>query len=137
MSELESVIAAQARESNGGLVVIPDAFTIGHRAEITLLAARYRVPAVYWSRFFAEVGGLLSYGVNPLSEFRRAASYADRRSAHADDCGLMFFGPRLPSGYPPLFASRVAPLLAGHSMLSFAGSSCCRETPREMFCLRS
>src|SRR6266481_253506 len=49
-----------------------------HRAEITLLAARYRVPAVYWSRFFAEVGGLLSYGVNPLSEFRRAASYADR-----------------------------------------------------------
>ena len=78
MSELESVIAAQARELNGGLVVIPDAFTIGHRAEITLLAARYRVPAVYWSRFFAEVGGLLSYGVNPLSEFRRAASYADR-----------------------------------------------------------
>jgi ABC-type uncharacterized transport system substrate-binding protein len=78
MSELESVIAAQARESNGGLVVIPDAFTIGHRAEITLLAARYRVPAVYWSRFFADVGGLLSYGVNPLSEFRRAASYADR-----------------------------------------------------------
>jgi hypothetical protein len=49
-----------------------------HRAEITLLAARYCVPAVYWSRFFAEVGGLLSYGVNPLSEFRRAASYADR-----------------------------------------------------------
>ena len=78
MSELESVIAVQARESNGGLVVIPDAFTIGHRAEITLLAARYRVPAVYWSRFFAEVGGLLSYGVNPLSEFRRAAVYADR-----------------------------------------------------------
>jgi putative ABC transport system substrate-binding protein len=78
MSELESVIAAQARESNGGLVVIPDAFTIGHRAEITLLTARYRVPAVYWSRFFAEVGGLLSYGVNPLSEFRRAAVYADR-----------------------------------------------------------
>src|SRR6266478_6594390 len=78
MSELESVIAAQARESNGGLVVIPDAFTIGHRAEITLLAARYRVPAVYWSGFFAELGGLISYGVNPLSEFRRAASYADR-----------------------------------------------------------
>jgi putative ABC transport system substrate-binding protein len=78
MSEVESVIAAQASESNGGLVVIPDAFTIGHRAEITLLTARYRVPAVYWSRFFAEVGGLLSYGVNPLSEFRRAAVYADR-----------------------------------------------------------
>ncbi len=59
-------------------VLMAFAITIGHRAEITLLAARYRVPAVYWSRFFAEVGGLLSYGVNPLSEFRLAASYADR-----------------------------------------------------------
>jgi ABC-type uncharacterized transport system substrate-binding protein len=78
MSELESVIAAQARESNGGLVVIPDAFTIGHRAEITLLAARYRVPAVYWSGFFAELGGLISYGPNVVDEYRRAASYADR-----------------------------------------------------------
>jgi putative ABC transport system substrate-binding protein len=78
MSELESVIAAQARESNGGLVVIPDAFTIGHRAEITLLAALYRVPAVYWSGFFAELGGLISYGPNVVDEYRRAASYADR-----------------------------------------------------------
>jgi len=63
-AELESVVATQAREPKSGLIVIPDAFTIGHRAEITLLAARYRVPAVYWARFFAEVGGLLSYGVN-------------------------------------------------------------------------
>lgn len=75
MSELESVIAAQARESNGGLVVIPDA---GHRAEITLLAARYRVPTVYWSGFFAEVGGLISYGSDSIDPYRRAASYADR-----------------------------------------------------------
>ena len=43
-----------------------------------MLAARYRVPAVYSFRLFAEVGGLLSYGANPLGEFRRAASYADR-----------------------------------------------------------
>jgi putative tryptophan/tyrosine transport system substrate-binding protein len=78
MSELESVIATQARESNGGVIVIPDAFTIVHRAEITLLAARYRVPAVYWSRFFAELGGLISYGSDSIDEYRRAASYADR-----------------------------------------------------------
>jgi putative tryptophan/tyrosine transport system substrate-binding protein len=78
MSELESVIAAQARESNGGVIVIPDAFTIVHRAEITLLAARYRVPAVYWSRFFAELGGLISYGSDSIDEYRRTASYADR-----------------------------------------------------------
>jgi putative tryptophan/tyrosine transport system substrate-binding protein len=78
-SELESVIAAQAHESNsGGFLVIPDAFTIGHRADITLLAARYRVPAVYWSRSFAELGGLISYGPDAIEPYRRAASYADR-----------------------------------------------------------
>ena len=60
MSELESVVAAQAREPNGGLIVMPDTFTIGHRADITTLATRYLVPAVYWSRDFAELGGLIS-----------------------------------------------------------------------------
>ena len=77
-SELESVIAAQAREPNGGLIVMPDTFTIAHRAEITSLAARYRLPAVYPFRFFAEVGGLLSYGDDLTDNFRRAATYADR-----------------------------------------------------------
>jgi putative tryptophan/tyrosine transport system substrate-binding protein len=77
-SELESVVATQAREPNSGLIIMPDAFLIGHRAEITSLAARYRAPAVYWSRFFAELGGLISYGPNVVDEYRRAASYADR-----------------------------------------------------------
>ena len=61
-SELESVIAAQAREPNGGLIVMPDAFMNAHRKEITSLAARYRLPAVYPYRYFTEVGGLMSYG---------------------------------------------------------------------------
>jgi ABC-type uncharacterized transport system substrate-binding protein len=78
LSELESVVAAQAREPNGGLIVMPDTFTIGHRADITTLATRYLVPAVYWSRDFAELGGLISYGPDVFDEFRRAASYADR-----------------------------------------------------------
>jgi putative tryptophan/tyrosine transport system substrate-binding protein len=78
VSELESVVTTQAREPNSGLIIMPDAFIIGHRAEITSLAARYRVPAVYWSRFFAEFGGLISYGPNGVDEYRRAASYADR-----------------------------------------------------------
>jgi ABC-type uncharacterized transport system substrate-binding protein len=77
-SELESVVAAQAREPNGGLIVMPDTFMIGHGAEITLLAARYRLPAVYPYRFFTELGGLLSYGIDRLDNFRRAATYADR-----------------------------------------------------------
>ena len=77
-SELESVVAAQAREPNGGLIVMPDGFLNVHRAEITSLAARYRLPAVYPFRFFAELGGLLSYGNDLLDNFRRAATYADR-----------------------------------------------------------
>ena len=77
-SELEFVISAQAREPNGGLVVMTDSFTSTHGAEITSLAARYRLPAIYPFRFFAELGGLLSYGNDLLDSFRRAAGYADR-----------------------------------------------------------
>jgi len=77
-SEFDSVFAAQAHEPNGGLIVMPDSFPIAHRVEITSLAARYRLPAVYPYRLFAEVGGLLSYGVDLTDNFRRAATYADR-----------------------------------------------------------
>jgi ABC-type uncharacterized transport system substrate-binding protein len=77
-SELETVIAAQARELNSGLIAMPDSFTDTHRVEITSLAVRYRLPAVYPFRFFAEVGGLLSYGVDRTDNFRRAATYMDR-----------------------------------------------------------
>ena len=77
-SELEPVIAAQAREPNTGLIAMPDSFTDTHRAEITSLAARYRLPAVYPFRLFAEAGGLLSYGLDRSDNFRRAATYVDR-----------------------------------------------------------
>src|SRR5262245_37963618 len=77
-SELESVIAAQARTPNSGLSVMPDGFMNVHRAEVTSLAARYRLPAVYPYRFFVELGGLLSYGPDQTDNFRRAATYVDR-----------------------------------------------------------
>jgi ABC-type uncharacterized transport system substrate-binding protein len=77
-TELESVVAAQAREPNGGLIVMPDSFTTAHRAGIISLAARYRLPAVYPFRFYAELGGLLSYGNDQRDNFRRGAAYADR-----------------------------------------------------------
>src|SRR5262249_49769072 len=64
ISELESVVAAQARKPRGSLIVMPDSFTDVHRAEITSLAARYSLPAVYPRRIFAELGGLLSYGID-------------------------------------------------------------------------
>jgi putative ABC transport system substrate-binding protein len=78
MPGLESLITTEARAPNSGLVVIPDAFTIQHRAEIIALSARYHVPAVYWSRSFTEIGGLISYGPFIVDEYRRAALYVDR-----------------------------------------------------------
>ncbi len=80
-SELESIIAAQARAPNGGLIAMTDLFLTVHRVEITSLAARYRLPAIYPFRYFTEVGGLLSYGSDQIDNIRRAAIYADRISA--------------------------------------------------------
>jgi putative tryptophan/tyrosine transport system substrate-binding protein len=77
-SELEPVIAAQAREPNSGLVGMPDAFLTAHRVEVTSLAARYRLPAVYTYRAFTEGGGLMSYGNDALDNYRRSAIYVDR-----------------------------------------------------------
>jgi putative ABC transport system substrate-binding protein len=78
ISTLETAIAAQARAPNAGLIVMPDTFLNAHRAEITALAARHRLPAVYPFRFFAELGGLLTYGTDLVDDYRRAAAYADR-----------------------------------------------------------
>jgi putative tryptophan/tyrosine transport system substrate-binding protein len=68
-SELEAVVSAQAREPNTGLVAMPEAFLNARRAEITSLAARHRLPAIYPYRFFAELGGLLSYGTDLSDNF--------------------------------------------------------------------
>ena len=78
MSEVESAVAAQAREPNGGLIVMPDSFLNARRAELTSLVARYRLPVVYPYRMYTEHGGLLSYGIDLLDNYRRAATYADR-----------------------------------------------------------
>jgi putative tryptophan/tyrosine transport system substrate-binding protein len=77
-SELESVVAAQARLSDSGLIVMPDCFLFAHRAEVISLAARHHLPAVYPYCYFTESCGLLSYGSNLLDNYRRAASYVDR-----------------------------------------------------------
>ena len=77
-AELESVIAAEARAPNSGLVVIPDGFLNVHRKIIVSLTARHKLPAIYPWPFFPEIGGLLSYGSEQRDEFRLAAAYADR-----------------------------------------------------------
>jgi putative ABC transport system substrate-binding protein len=76
--EIETAIVALGREPGGGLVVMPDLFMVAHRAPIILAAARNQVPAVYSQSALARDGGLLSYGVDPVDLFRRAASYVDR-----------------------------------------------------------
>ena len=77
-SELEPVIATHARTPNGGLVVAPDTFLHVHRPAVISLAASYRIPAIYPFRFYAKLGGLLSYGNDPIDNVHRAASYVDR-----------------------------------------------------------
>jgi putative ABC transport system substrate-binding protein len=76
--EIETTIIALGREPGGGLVVMPDAFMIAHRASIISAAARYNVPAVYYTSEFARDGGFLSYGVDQVDLHRRAATYVDR-----------------------------------------------------------
>jgi putative tryptophan/tyrosine transport system substrate-binding protein len=77
-AEIETVTTSLGREPGGGLVVMPDAFTISHRAPIILLAARSNVPAVYFITNFVRDGGLLSYGTDRADIARRSASYVVR-----------------------------------------------------------
>jgi ABC-type uncharacterized transport system substrate-binding protein len=76
--EMERAIAAFTRGANGGLIVTGTAFAQLHRNLIITLAARHKVPAVYFDRSFVTAGGLVSYGPDLVDEFRRAAAYVDR-----------------------------------------------------------
>ena len=78
MAELETVIAAQAREPNSGLIAMPDGYLSARPAEITSLVDRYHLPCIYSGRQFTEVGGLLSYGNDVSDNYRRAADYVDQ-----------------------------------------------------------
>jgi putative tryptophan/tyrosine transport system substrate-binding protein len=77
-AEIEAAIMALGREPRGGLAFPPDGFTRLHRAQILSLTAQNNVPAVYGFSYYARDGGLLSYGVDPVDLFRRAATYVDR-----------------------------------------------------------
>ena len=77
-SEIERAITSFARSSNGGLIVTGSGLAAVNRELIVALAARYKLPAVYYQRFFVTDGGLISYGPNTIDPYRRAASYVDR-----------------------------------------------------------
>jgi putative ABC transport system substrate-binding protein len=77
-AEIERSIAAFARSPNGGLIMTGSTLAVVHRDLTIALAARHRLPAVYYDRYFAVAGGLISYGPNIVDEFRRSADYVDR-----------------------------------------------------------
>ena len=76
--EIERAITAFAQDSNGGLILTGSALASLHRHLIIALAARHKLPAVYGDRSFIEDGGLISYGVDLIDQFRSAAAYVDR-----------------------------------------------------------
>ena len=76
--EIERALAAFARSSNGSLIVTPSGFASVNRDLIITLAARHRLPAVYFGRYFVTSGGLISYGNDIVDQYRRAAGYVDR-----------------------------------------------------------
>jgi putative tryptophan/tyrosine transport system substrate-binding protein len=76
--EIEQSIKTLANSPNGGVVVTASARAIRYRDLIISLAARYKLPAVYWERFFVTGGGLISYGPDLLDNYRHAAGYVDR-----------------------------------------------------------
>jgi ABC-type uncharacterized transport system substrate-binding protein len=77
-SEIEHTLGSFAPGSNGGLIVTASALALAHRDLITTLAARHKLPAVYFQRPFVAGGGLISYGPDPIDPYRRAAGYVDR-----------------------------------------------------------
>jgi putative ABC transport system substrate-binding protein len=77
-AEIERAVAAFARVPNGGLIATGGGRVRGHRDLIVKLAARYKLPAVYYDRVFVDSGGLISYGPDFVDQFRQAASYVDK-----------------------------------------------------------
>jgi putative ABC transport system substrate-binding protein len=77
-AEIERVVEVMSGEPSGGLLVMPDSFTMSHQQTIVALAARHRVPAIYAFRAFPASGGLMSYGMDMISVYRDAAAYVDR-----------------------------------------------------------
>jgi putative ABC transport system substrate-binding protein len=78
MGEIERLVAAFARAPNGGMIVTGSSRAVLHRKQIVVLAAQYKLPAVYFARYFVEEGGLLSYGPDFTDGYRKAADYVDR-----------------------------------------------------------
>ncbi len=120
-ADIEHVVADLARESNAGLVLMTDIFTLLHREAINRIAARYRVPVINSSRAITADGGLMTYGVDTLDLFRRAPLYIDRilKGANPGD---------LPVQVPTKFDVVINMKTARRSDLSCHRHYCCAPT---------
>jgi putative ABC transport system substrate-binding protein len=87
VADVEKAMAGAADNPDSGLIILSDAFLFLHRKEIAALAARYRLPAVYYTREWVASGGLVSYGPDVIDTYRRAPQYIDRilRGARPSD----------------------------------------------------
>ena len=92
-ADFERGISAFAAKTDGALIALPDVFNTNHRALLVSLAARYRLPAIYPFRYFAESGGLISDGIDSSDLFARAAGYIDRILKGAKPADLPVQGP--------------------------------------------
>ena len=86
--DIELAISSLVREPGGGLIVLPDAFTLSNLKQIIELTARYRLPAIYAVRDYANEGGLMTYGTDAVDLYRRAASYVDQILKGANPANL-------------------------------------------------
>ena len=77
-AEMDRTVAAFAGSPNGGLIITASGAAVVHRSLIIAMAARHKLPTVYWQRHFVEAGGLVSYGDDGTDQYRRAAEYVDR-----------------------------------------------------------
>jgi ABC-type uncharacterized transport system substrate-binding protein len=78
VSEIERAIALFARSPNGGVIVTGSGWSLDHRDQIVAVIARHKLPAIYFNRIFVKAGGLASFGVDFIDQYRRTAGYVDR-----------------------------------------------------------
>ena len=86
--DIELAISSLVREPGGGLIVIPGGLTASYLKQIIELVARYRLPAIYGVSDYADMGGLMAYGMDPIDMYRRTASYVDQILKGANPANL-------------------------------------------------
>src|SRR5262245_44780779 len=118
--EIEQALAAFARVANSGLIVTGSALAIIHRGLIVMLAARHKLPAVYWDRTPVTGGGLISYGLDITDQYRHAASYVDRILKGEKPADMPVQAPTKYELVINLKTARALGLTVPHSLLSRA-----------------